>query len=460
MTVTNFKWGKIVWDLKRIVLGIFLVILGVMAPYIINVYNFGIYDLLASSIREQDKNDLIIAAFKLVILNSIRCLPHYIGTFIISESIAVYLKDKILSFINSGIVLIIIPTVYHMINHVHGIHYDLGIPALIVVIIMISLKKLDLKTVSTFKKTIVIVLVLMGVQWMDIIPELSTFQFGRGETSQDIKKAAEFIGCSDVLTMTSVMFFAIFTSCALLIVKLISDEHKLIITMDKNKQIERELSKTRFEALQARNYMELKNLVHDLKTPLTSMQALVSVIELMEENPKKLSYLKRIENSIDRLSNMISEILYEDKKNSVTIEELMEFTFSQISPFPYASKIKYINKAKSSKVNINKIGICRAVINALDNAYDAIDKKDGNIWIEVYNSDNKVYIDIIDDGIGIDEKNMKVVWERGFSTKKSTGFGLGLIKETMEKHQGKVEIISMPQKGTCISLVLPEVIGQ
>lgn len=316
---------------------------------------------------------------------------------------------------------------------------------------------MNFTTINTLKKSTVIILILMGVQWMDIIPELSAFKFGRGETSQDIKKAAEFIGCSDVLTMTSIMFFVIFTSCALLIVKLISDEHKLIITVDKNKKIERELTEARFEALQARNYMELKNLVHDLKTPLTSMQALVSVIELMEEDPKKMIYLSRIENSIDRLSNMISEILYEDKKNPISTDELMKFVLSQISPLPYANKINFINKAANSIICVNKVGICRAIINALDNAYDAIDKEKGHIWVDVHSTKGNVFIDITDDGIGIDKDMMPKLWERGFSTKKSTGFGLSLIKSAMEKHRGKVEIISNFKKGTCVRLILPEV---
>lgn len=51
------------------VIGIFLVFLGIAAPLIINIENFKILPLLESSILDTDSGKLILAAFKLVILN-------------------------------------------------------------------------------------------------------------------------------------------------------------------------------------------------------------------------------------------------------------------------------------------------------------------------------------------------------------------------------------------------------
>lgn len=447
----EFKRTGIVW-------GIILVLVGIIAPFVINVQNFGIYDMLSSSVRNNDKSELVMAAFRLVILNSIRGLPHYLGTFLIAESIDISLKGKKIPHVKGVIAIIIIPLVYALIHQIHDIRYDLGIPASIVIFSIILLEKLNFSTVNIFKKSAIIILLLMGVQWMDIIPELSPFKFGRGETSQDIKNVANFIHCSEVLTMTAIMFFVIFTVNALLIIKLISDEHKLIITTEENKRVQNELAEARIKALEARNYIEIRNLVHDLKTPLTSMQALVSVVELMEQDEKKLSYLNRIEGSIDRLSEMISEILYEEKKNVIKTEELLQFVLSQVSPLPYAEKIKYENTAQEKDICVNKIRVSRAIVNALDNAYNAIDKEKGTIAISVYSMERQIFIDIKDDGIGIEEEVMPKIWSRGFSTKKSTGFGLSFIQSVVKKHKGYVRINSEPNKGTCVRIILPEVI--
>ena len=132
----------------------------------------------------------------------------------------------------------------------------------------------------------------------------------------------------------------------MLVTKLINDEHKILTTTEENERVERQLHETRMKALEARNYIELKHLVHDLKTPLTSMQALVSVIRLMEKDSKIQEYLLRIEASIDNLSEMISEILYEEKKNIITTEELFNYILSQISHLSFAHNVDYRNDAK------------------------------------------------------------------------------------------------------------------
>ncbi|WP_315121471.1 HAMP domain-containing sensor histidine kinase [uncultured Clostridium sp.] len=442
---------------KGIVLGFVLMIVGIIAPFIINVYNFRIYDLLSSSITNNDKSELIIAAFRLVILNSLRGIPNYLGAFLIAESTSLKYKEVDIHYVKGCIAVILIPVVYTIINRIHNIHYDLGVPAITIMFAIVFLEKLNFSTVNFFKKSSIITLLLLGVQWMDIIPELSPFKFGRGETSQDIKNIASFIGASDVLTLTAVMLFLIFTVNALLVVKLVSDEHKLKITTEENKRVEKELGEARIKALEARNYIELRHLVHDLKTPLTSIQALVSVIELMEKDSKILSYLNRIEFSIDKLSEMISEILYEDKKKIIKTEELFNIILSQISPFPYAERIRYENSAKECNIYINKIRVSRAIINVLDNAYYAIDKENGSININVHKEEEQVIIDIMDDGIGIEDGILYKVWGTGFTTKESTGLGLNFIQNVINNHNGYVKIESEQNKGTCVKIVLPGV---
>ncbi|MBU5269908.1 sensor histidine kinase [Clostridium cochlearium] len=454
----NNESFRILIDKKRFHSGIILIIFGVILPFFMNVNNFKIYELLLYSISTGDKSMLVIAAFRLVILNTIRGIPNYLGTFIIAESIEVYIKEKNITVVEGIIAITLIPLLYKLINDIHNIRYDLGIPASIVIISIILLKKFNFFTISFFKKSLVMVLILMGVQWMDIIPGLSKFKFGRGETSQDIKIAAELIESTELLSITSIMFCLIFIMFSILMAKLIMDEHKLIIAIEENKRVEKELAEAKIDALKARNYAELKNLVHDLKTPLTSIQALVSIIKLMEQNEKIVSYLDRIEISIDRLSNMISEILYEEKKNIISTEEMFSFILSQISPLPYSDKINYKNTASDCKIKVNKMRFARAIINALDNSYSAINEIGGDrsIMISVYKIPQNVCIEIIDDGIGIRKELIDKVWNNGFSSKKSTGFGLGFMKDVIKNHDGYIEIYSEPNKGTCIKITLPE----
>lgn len=442
---------------KEAFLGLILVVIGIVAPCFINIENFKIYHLIESSIAQKDKSLLVIASFKLVMLNTIRSLPHYLGTFIIAESIKLILNGRRISLVKNIFLIVIIPAVYMIINIIHHIRYDFGIPALIVILLILFLEKLDFSTISIFKKSVIVTLLLIGMQWLDVIPILSNFGFGMGETSQDIKQVAKFIDSEYILTLSALIFLIIFTVNAILIAKIISDQHKLIVAGELNKHVENELAEAKFKALEARNFMELRNLVHDLKTPLTSMQALVSMVELMEENKKCKDYLKRIEISIDKLSEMISEILYEDKRNVISTDKLFNFIFAQISPLPYASMITYKNAVPKAFINVNKIRISRAIINAMENSYNAIGKKDGNIHINVQNEQGKIYIKIQDNGCGIKEEVIEKMWDEGFSTRNSTGLGLDFIKRIIESHEGRVYISSIPSEGTCLTIVLKEV---
>ena len=102
---------KIQIEKHNAVIGILLVLLGIAAPLIINIENFKILPLLDSSILDTDSGKLILAGFKLVILNSLRALPHYLGAFIIAESVIITLDGSITYWLRGFVALIIIPSV-------------------------------------------------------------------------------------------------------------------------------------------------------------------------------------------------------------------------------------------------------------------------------------------------------------------------------------------------------------
>ena len=62
----------------------------------------------------------------------------------------------------------------------------------------------------------------------------------------------------------------------------------------------------------------MKYLVHDLKSPLTTTQSLVGILKMQCEvdgRNREIEYLSRIESQMDRMSSMISEILYDNRRS-------------------------------------------------------------------------------------------------------------------------------------------------
>ncbi|MEF9954599.1 MAG: HAMP domain-containing sensor histidine kinase [Clostridium sp.] len=447
---TKFFWGCL------------LVILGICMPYFLTINTLKIPEQTLAAIISQDKMELWMAAVKLAALNSVRAFPHAIGAYIISESIEVDSSYKITKWLKSAIVCVIIPPVYSLISYIHHIKYDFGVPAFALIILLIVLGKRDYNYVSLWKKVALVIVFMTALQFLDIMPGLSNFYTGRGEMSKDVKLVAKFLDMESALDITSMIFFFGLMFMALLLFFLIRDENNLLAMNDLKEQNERMLMETKMHVLENRTYLEMRHLVHDLKSPLTSAQALVGVVRMSCKGKsweKESDYLSRVETSIDKMSRMISEILYEDQQNCISTEEILDSVLAQISVSEYSQFVHVDNQAVHQHLMVNKIRFSRALVNLLENSFYALPPEDGKIdfVIDIKKTDNdeKLRFSIKDNGKGIDEKTLDFIWESGFSTRSSHGLGLSFVKKVVADSGGTIQIYSEINAGTEIEIMLP-----
>ncbi|MDX1547016.1 MAG: ATP-binding protein, partial [Rhodothermales bacterium] len=96
--------------------------------------------------------------------------------------------------------------------------------------------------------------------------------------------------------------------------------------------------------------------------------------------------------------------------------------------------------------------------NLLKNALDALDNREGRIAIHAYAGNGRIYIDVQDNGKGIDRRQWKNVFRPGYSTKKrGWGLGLSLAKRIVEDYHGGTLTLahSKPGHGTTFRIALP-----
>jgi len=97
----------------------------------------------------------------------------------------------------------------------------------------------------------------------------------------------------------------------------------------------------------------------------------------------------------------------------------------------------------------------QAFLNILINAMQAM-SDDGRIHVMVDSRDNMVKVSITDTGPGISEDIKEKIWDPFFTTKdKGTGLGLGIVKNIVKSHSGRITTENIPEGGTCVAIELP-----
>jgi PAS domain S-box-containing protein len=227
------------------------------------------------------------------------------------------------------------------------------------------------------------------------------------------------------------------------------------------------------EEMEERNF-ELDQLVykvsHDIRSPLTSMLGLINVIKLDPSLAQES--LSHMEQSVRRLDEFVKSMLNYAKANRVESQQ-QEIDFGQLirqcfSDFTYMDGFETIEKKLDIRGEVetfrgDKLRIDIILRNLVANAIKYYNPRNApsyiNIDIEV--KDKVCSITLTDNGIGIRPEFMSKIFEMFFrATENSTGSGLGLyiVKQTVDRLKGHIDISSQFGTGTTVTLRLPSTI--
>ena len=102
--------------------------------------------------------------------------------------------------------------------------------------------------------------------------------------------------------------------------------------------------------------------------------------------------------------------------------------------------------------------IKQVLLNLINNARDVMQESGGLLTLQTEQKDQQVVVHISDTGPGIDQENLGQIFEPFFTTKsvvKGTGLGLSISYGIIKNHGGRIDVQSVPGKGTTFSLTLP-----
>ncbi len=210
-----------------------------------------------------------------------------------------------------------------------------------------------------------------------------------------------------------------------------------------------------------------KETAHQFGTPLSSLGGWLDVMESKlqdKDDVEKLEMLSYMKNDLKRLSKIASrfgKVGSVIKHQNCNLHDLIEETVLQFQRrLPTEShKIDLIfdSNIKGKQLKIDSDLITWTLENLIKNALDAMQNKSGKITVKAFEKNEKIYIHISDEGIGLAKSMYKKIFLPG-TTSKARGWGLGLSlahRIIEEYHHGKIRVLqSEVGKGTTLEVVL------
>lgn len=435
--------------------GLLLLFLGFAFPLFTENLWFRVILMIREAINKGDSGHLILACATNNSLYAVQNTLIFMGNmFLIYYYSNKYKLKKIDIFITFMAMNVIL---HWLSNLAFRLCWEPVSNTLALLITLFLFEKLFTKTNSFTQVSIVSIQVFFAFNWLNIMPFFSTYGLGQSESIHSIKNAGIYLNSETVLNFVGIAFFLPFIIFSFITSTLFISYSQNISVMKDNYEKESKLKDMRAKALENRIYQEVKSLIHDLKTPLVTIRGLNSLILSTTGQEKRAEYSQRIENSVMKMSEMISSFLYESSRQILKVNELISYIRAQLPLEDDGIKFNIQIEEALPEVYINKIRIARAIINILENAIIVSHLHEYKmIKFQVKKGYKGIYIIIEDNGIGIEESELDKIWEVGYSTNNTSGLGLPFAKTIIEDNEGSIEIKSQAGAGTTVTIFLPQ----
>ena len=174
-----------------------------------------------------------------------------------------------------------------------------------------------------------------------------------------------------------------------------------------------------------------------------------------------------VNKNIFDIADVVQNILYSSKDRPLKYERISPGQLARDSLVLFREKAAGLNIELKPQINesvpevrLDIASIRRMLNNLIWNALEAClnDRKKKKHFVSVKTDlldDDHFMFEIADNGIGMDQDTQRNIYEEFFSTKGSSGTGLGLavVEKVVNRHGGKIEVTSTPEKGTKFKVI-------
>ena len=214
------------------------------------------------------------------------------------------------------------------------------------------------------------------------------------------------------------------------------------------------------------------NVSHELKTPLTSIKGFTDMLSsgMVASPADQKRFITMIGVEVDRLIDLINDILKLSELESVTIDqteersavlEAAQETASLLEPSAKEAGVTLAVEGEAATVAVPMSRLKELLFNLMGNGIK-YSENGGVVTTRVAVQNGKVIISVQDNGIGIPEEDQSRVFERFYRVEKGrarknggTGLGLAIVKHITQLYGGTVGLESEVGKGSTFTVTLP-----
>jgi signal transduction histidine kinase len=205
---------------------------------------------------------------------------------------------------------------------------------------------------------------------------------------------------------------------------------------------------------------------HDFRRPLTTFMGLAEVAKITVKDPNALELFDKVKETAHNLDKMLiklqsisdvgaQELVYKE----VFLKEIFDNICDSFNQELQQRKIRTSYESHLTRSFISYPAMIKTIIeNLVENAMQFCSKYDPFISLKASNTDEKLILEVTDNGQGIDSQYHEKVFEmyfRGNERSKGNGLGLYIVKKAVEKLHGTIEFESRPGHGSLFRIVLP-----
>jgi signal transduction histidine kinase len=197
-------------------------------------------------------------------------------------------------------------------------------------------------------------------------------------------------------------------------------------------------------------------LAHDLRNPITVIKASLDFLQMKYPEDKIIQErFARMNCSVLDMNHIIEDVLEFAKTKELNLAKhsILKILSESVSSLNVPDGVDIELPKEDVEMNCDERKLQAVFVNLIVNSFEAIDSK-GKITIKIDNELNSVSIHISDSGSGIPEEIISKIFEPLFTSKSTgTGLGLGISKNIVEQHGGKLSVKNNP---TTFTIKLPK----